>query len=421
VKIALALVLNAALLLALWHWLREQYRQPTLRAWLGPLLFLKLGVSVVTWLRLTGDADLFQRWARLLTKQLWTAPEAWLQTLGGETFAFEGQHLVYHGFSNTFFLIKLLSVLNLFSLSSVLLDGLYLSLFCFVGCWQLVRAVEAVFPSAPRGATVVAFSLWPTVLYWSSGLTKESLLVGSSAWLLALVLRWYYGSKPFTKRQMLGLGVMAVLFFKMRFFFAALLLGALAGLGLVRLAQRLGGARRRWSQVALMAFVLSCGAWAAGEVSPAFRFNKFTNQLIRNYSDLRTNSLSRPHIEYDHLAPTGESIARNAPFAIGYALTRPWPWEFHNITYIGAGLENLVLLTLLVVAGIAFVQGRSGTLPFALVLTLLFYCIVLAALLGLSTPNLGTLSRYRVVLLPYLLLLLLENVYVARWLNRWFR
>ena len=46
---------------------------------------------------------------------------------------------------------------------------------------------------------------------------------------------------------------------------------------------------------------------------------------------------------------------------------------------------------------------------------------MLAALLGLSTPNLGTLSRYRVALLPYLLLLLLQNVYVARWLNRWFR
>ncbi|OUJ74316.1 hypothetical protein BXP70_11415 [Hymenobacter crusticola] len=408
---------------ALGRWLQAQYQQPTLRTWIGPLLLLKLGITVITWLRLTGDAALFQHWSGLLTEQLWTAPSAWLQTLGSDAFSFRGRNLVYHGFSNTFFLIKLLSVVNLLSLGNALLNSLYLSLFCFVGGWQLVRAVEQTLPAAPRGAAIVAFFLWPTVVYWSSGLTKESLLVGSSAWLLALALRGYYGAVPFPKRSVLGVVALAILFFKMRFFFAAVLLGALAALGMVRLVQRLGGARYRWSQVVLMAMVLSSGVWAASEVSPAFRFNKFTNQLIRNYSDLRANSLARPHIEFDNLAPTGASIAQNAPFAIGYALTRPWPWEFHNAAYVAAGLENMALLVLLVVAGVALVQGqgRSGTLPFALVLALLFYCVVLAALLGLSTPNLGTLSRYRVVLLPYLLLLLLQNRYLASWLNRWFR
>jgi hypothetical protein len=423
VRIALALLLNVALLIALGRWLRAQYQQPTLRGWLGFLLLLKLGVTVVTWLRLTGDAALFQGWAGLLTEQLWAAPSAWLQTLSSETFSFQKYRLVYHGFSNTFFLIKLLSAVNLLSLGNALLNAFYLSLFCFVGSWQLVRAVEQVFPTAPRGAAVAAFGLWPTVLYWSSGLTKESVLVGSSAWLLALVLRWYYGDEPFPKVQAVWLLVLVILFFKMRFFFAALLLGALIALGVVRVAQQLGGHLSRWSQVVLMALVLSAGAWAASEVLPTFRFNKFTSQLIRNYSDLRANSLYRPHIEFDNLAPTGASIARNAPLAIGYALTRPWPWEFHNLTYVAAGLENMALLALLVVAGVALVQGqgKSGTLPFALVLALLFYCVVLAALLGLSTPNLGTLSRYRVVLLPYLLLLLLQNQYIASWLNRWFR
>ncbi|HEX8350192.1 MAG TPA: hypothetical protein VF598_09525, partial [Hymenobacter sp.] len=163
------------------------------------------------------------------------------------------------------------------------------------------------------------------------------------------------------------------------------------------------------------------GAWLAGEVSPAFRFNKFTSQLIRNYSDLRASSLGRAHIEFDDLAPTGASIAQNAPLAIGYALTRPWPWEYQQPLYIGAGLENMLLVGVLLVACGALVRARGGRLPFALVLALLFYCFVLAALLGLSTPNLGTLNRYRAALLPFLLLLLFQNAYVARWLNRWFQ
>jgi hypothetical protein len=38
---------------------------------------------------------------------------------------------------------------------------------------------------------------------------------------------------------------------------------------------------------------------------------------------------------------------------------------------------------------------------------LLLYCLLLAAFIGLSTPNLGTLNRYRSVLLPWLLWLAL--------------
>jgi hypothetical protein len=83
-----------------------------------------------------------------------------------------------------------------------------------------------------------------------------------------------------------------------------------------------------------------------------------------------------------------------------------------------AGLENLVLLLLVGLALLSAAQGRGGHLPFALVLALLVYCSVLAVLIGLSTPNLGTLNRYRSVLLPFVLLLALQNDYVARVLRR---
>ena len=53
-----------------------------------------------------------------------------------------------------------------------------------------------------------------------------------------------------------------------------------------------------------------------------------------------------------------------------------------------------------------------------LVLALLLYCLVLAGLIGLSTPNLGTLHRYRAVLLPWLLWLLLQHDGARRLLRR---
>jgi hypothetical protein len=50
--------------------------------------------------------------------------------------------------------------------------------------------------------------------------------------------------------------------------------------------------------------------------------------------------------------------------------------------------------------------------------------VILAILMGLTTPNLGSLNRYRNDLLPFFLLLVLQNDYAAKvisWLglSRW--
>lgn len=414
----MAVGLNCGLLALLWSWGRRQYRAGLLGHWLPLLLGLKIVACLVACLLLTDDAEYFQRWGLALTEQLWEQPVKWLQTLLGDYFQHRGRELSFHGYSNTFFLIKLLSALNLASLGSLVVNALYLSVFSFVGCWELAVAIGRLFPQTPRGAALIGFLLWPTVVYWTAGITKECLLLGSGAWLLALVLRWLYGAEPVRAGTALAGILLAVLHFKMRFFFAALLLAALAGLGVIRLVQHLGGARRRWWQVALFAATLGAGGWAGSEVVPVFHFNKFASQLIRTYSDLLEGSRLRPHIEYDNLAPTGESMLRNAPKAVASAVARPMPWEDPSLTFVGAGLENVLLLLVLAGALAAVVRRQPGQLPFALVLALGFYCLALAALLGLSTPNLGTLNRYRSVMLPYLLLLALQNDYAARWLRR---
>ena len=63
---------------------------------------------------------------------------------------------------------------------------------------------------------------------------------------------------------------------------------------------------------------------------------------------------------------------------------------------------------------LAVVRGQPGRLPAALVVLLAVYCLLLAIFIGLSTPNFGTLHRYRAALLPWLLLLLLQNDYARR-------
>ncbi|MBT9392540.1 hypothetical protein KLP40_05130 [Hymenobacter sp. NST-14] len=417
-EILLALWLNAGLLWLLLRWLPRMRQLSGIGRWVLPTLVLKLGATALSVWLLSDDGRYFQYWSGRLTDQLWHAPGQWGRMLFADAFHWQGQALVFHGFSNTLFLIKLLSIFNLASLGTAALNGLYLSMFSFVGCWELVRQLRLRWPLAPAGAGVGAFLTWPTVVYWTSGLTKESLLVGSGALVLALVVYLAYGPATRRWRAVAGLLGVALLHFKMRYFFAVVLFGNLVGLGFTRTLQHLGAARSRWTQTALLLALLSGGAWVAGEVSPLFRANKFTSQLQRNYSSLLKTSRNRPHLVYPDLRPTTASVVEHAPRAVFNTLTRPWPWEGRSALYAIAGLENLALLALLLLAVVAVGRGRPGQLPFALVLALLLYCLILAALLGLSTPNLGTLNRYRVSFLPFLVLLLLQNEYAAR-LLRW--
>ncbi|WP_019948882.1 hypothetical protein [Hymenobacter aerophilus] len=416
-QILLALLLNTGLLWLLWRWLPRVRQLPQVGRWVLPTLGLKLLATAFTVLSLTEDATYFLVWSRRMSEQLWQAPGQWLQMLPTDEFHWQGASLVFHGFSNTLFLVKLLSVLNLASLGSAGLNALYLSVFSFVGSWELVRQLRRLWPEAVPLAGMGAFLLWPTVVYWSSGLTKESLLVGSGALVLAAVLRLAYGPPAGRGWVAAGLLAAALLHFKMRYFFAVVLFGVLAGLGLIRVFQALGMARRRLVQTLLLLGLLLGAGWAAGEMSTLFRPNKFTSQLQRNYTVLLRASADRPHLRYPNLQPTTASVVRHAPLAAFNSLARPWPWEGDSVRYVAAGLENLLLLALLGVALLAIVRGRAGRLPFALVAALLLYCLLLAALLGLTTPNLGTLSRYRITFLPFLLLLLLQNDYVRRWLK----
>ena len=423
-KIIVALLLNAALLAWLLPWLRRQWGAagPAERVLLAGALGGRLLVGGLRGWRPVHDAKYMSHFGHLLTAKLWADPAAALRSFAGNELWAGRESMVFYGdLSNTFFLTKLLAVLNLASLDTDWLNALYLSLFSFWGCWVLAQALRRALPHTPAGAGLVA-AAWPSVVFWASGISKEAVVLGSGAGLLAVFATLAYGAAPLAPARrwwLVGAGLaLALLHFRMRYFFAVPLLGALAGLAGVVLLQRLGAVRARWAQALVLAAVLGAGAWLVPELGPAFRVNKFTHQVVTIYEHNLSLSLDKPHFEYPDLRPTLESILGHAPLAVANALTRPWLGESWQPLYLVAALENAALLALLALAGWAAWQGRAGRLPFGLALALVVHCLALAVLLGLSTPNLGTLHRYRSGLLPYLLLLLLQNDYAATALRR---
>ena len=422
-KIVLAVLLNMGLLAVLLPWLRRQWQEVPSGAWRGAFglaLGLRVGVGAVRNWHPQADAAFMSFVGRLVTDKIWQHPTQTWDILTRAVTIFPKGHatsdFVFRNTSNTWILIKALALLNVASLETDWLNALYISVFAFVGCWLLARALANTFSETPAGAGVVAFLLWPSVWFWATGISKEAMLLGSGAWLTARVVDVCFG--PARRGWALvawlpGTVGLALLHFGMRYFFAVPLLGVLGSVAIVQALRRTGVIRRRGAQALVLAAVLGIGMWLVPQLSNAFSMNKFTNQVMKVYAFDVAHSVGRPHFEYPNLRPTGGSIAAHAPLAAANALTRPWLGESWKPLYVAAALENVALLALLALAGWAAVHGCSGRLPFSLTLGLIVFCLILAFLIGITTPNLGSLNRYRSGLLPYLLLLLFQNDYAA--------
>ena len=152
----------------------------------------------------------------------------------------------------------------------------------------------------------------------------------------------------------------------------------------------------------------------ATSIHPNFYPHRFLEVIVQNNQEFMNVSSPGNVVHYHELEATVPSVLLNLPVAFVAGFFRPSIGEAHNSLSLLAGFENTMLLVLLLSAlpwVVGFLKAPHRLLGFATII----YCILLATFLALSTPNLGTLSRYKVGFLPFLVLLVIyQNPTIAR-------
>jgi hypothetical protein len=136
--------------------------------------------------------------------------------------------------------------------------------------------------------------------------------------------------------------------------------------------------------------------------------------VVSSYEEFQSISDAEDLIHYNSLKPTPVSIAMNLPFAFFSGLFRPLLTEARTFFQLVIALENMLLLLLF---GFALTHARKliRSKYRMVFISVLMYSFLLCVFLALSTPNFGTLSRYRIGFLPFLLFVLtVENPLVNK-------
>jgi hypothetical protein len=162
-----------------------------------------------------------------------------------------------------------------------------------------------------------------------------------------------------------------------------------------------------------MFILLGIGVWVAGFLHPNLSLTRIAGLVVSNYEAFIAISNPEDVIHYQKLSPTVFSLLANSPWALVSGLFRPFIWEASNLMQVLASLENTFLLVLFILA-IPQVTRIKQSPHRILIIAILIYSAALCVFLALSSPNFGTLVRYRVSFLPFLVLLLLHKSFLEK-------
>lgn len=301
----------------------------------------------------------------------------------------------------TFFFVKLLTVLYWFTGGSFVLASLVFSLAGFAALIYFIRAPGPDHPEYAFPLTCI-FLFWPNIAIWGSGLGKESLMLSSMLVLSAAVLRLCFAWRRSSLVDVLLL--LASLFFliKVRFFVAMLFLPCLAGyLFFYSILNRMSGL---WQKILIVsaAVVLPLSIYLLSLADANFRPGYFLQALADNHASVV--AASRPaHIigGLEELREWPGLLWQLVPATLA-GLLGPFVWE------INSGWEMLLFLEIAALVALAVCNRCRcpGKLPPQLLVFASIYLLAVASAITLSTPNYGTLSRYRLAWYPVFVFLL---------------
>ncbi len=407
-------VLNVLGLGVLVWWFGRYWRQTALRLAYWPGLVLKLLAGwLLGWLYYNyygqGDTLEFYNYATQLAEAAGQAPGHYIQFLFGfDAGPFDAQlPQLAQAAPRVLFFVKILSVVAVLTGSQYWLMGLYLSLFSFLGMFYLAIVMHRHLNSRPV-PLALAFLFFPSVVFWSSGVLKESLMVGLLGFAIGAFITFYQAKKA-NWLYLVLVGILVWLLFNFKYYYAAVLVPVLVTAYTIKVLQannevlrhKPGIMLRFWFLVFIVLLLV------ASSLHPNLQPANFLQAIVTNHN--LTLEASQPHsmVHFYELQPTWGSVLLNAPLALCTGLFRPTIIEAATMTHVPAAVDNTLVLVLVFMAIWQYKRWKPLKLT-PLLVGLFVYCGVLAIFLSLSAPNLGAIFRYRVGYMPLFVYLLFE-------------
>ncbi|GAA0893844.1 hypothetical protein GCM10009122_35240 [Fulvivirga kasyanovii] len=323
----------------------------------------------------------------------------------------------YHGQPRALFMVKVLSVVNLITADNYWLSSMFFSFFSFTGLWLLADRLTRVYENR-RLAIALSVLFFPSVLFWSAGIIKEALAVGAMAFIIHSFLGYIFRYKNFNAHILIDL-LMLFILWNTKYYYAGLLILFITAISLTLYVKKKFAVVGRSPAYQLSIFGLLCVLCllVATSLHPNFYLHRLPSVIYDNYHAFIGKAGVNDIIYYYSLEPNWPSILVHSPKALLSGLFRPFLGERTDLLKVIAGVENLFIF-LLTISAFFKIPRKLADENRLLLVGAIAYSMILCIFLALSTPNFGTLIRYKTGFLPVLILIVTLNNPLIEKLNR---
>ena len=317
--------------------------------------------------------------------------------------------------------IRIVSPFYILLGSNYWICSIYLSLFSFFGLWILTNTIIK-FYKVNSLALLISFFIFPSVVFWSSGLIKESFIIGAMCIQISIALSM---ANLLTKRWVLKFSVLLILslaVLKIKFYYFAVLFAVLVPYSLVKyFSEKIPFLKNNKSyRISVFFLLLIMMTLLASFYHPVLHLDYLSNALYLNYSTTLKFSNSYNTYIFEGLNASPSSFITHIPKALVYGLFGPLLWQCNNLITAINGTENMILIFLFITFLLTNLKKEKLIKIDIEEISLVIYIVTLAMFMAFASPNWGSLVRYKIGYLPFFLLLILNNNIIISQLERRF-
>jgi hypothetical protein len=323
--------------------------------------------------------------------------------------------LLFYGDPSSYFIVRIATLFDLLTFSTYSATAVLFAVVSFVGLW-LFFIVFVSDAAHLHKWIAVAILFVPSVIFWGSGILKDSIVLACIGALTYCVKRIFI-DRSIKLTTILLLVICALVTYKVKIYVLLCFLPAVLLWIYVSAFFRIRSLVLKSLLIPFLVTLIAISGYYAvlktGENDGRYSLGnlaqtaKITAYDIGFYSGRDAGS----GYSLGELDDSFIGMLKRAPAAINVSLFRPYIWEVRNPLMLLSALESLVLLVLTIY--VVFKKGMSffRALGDPNILFCLTFSLTFAFAVGISTFNFGTLARYKIPLLPFYALALIFLFY----------
>ncbi len=306
---------------------------------------------------------------------------------------------------SSYFVIRIAAFLDLFTFSSYSATAVLFATLSFTGSWALFLTFHKEYPQLHKSIAFATLFI-PSVFFWGSGILKDTIIIACLGMATFQIHKLFIERRSSLKSVIILLFVVYVIFNVKIFILQVYIPAAIVWVFAFNFTRIRSIVLKSLLIPLVSALVLVSSVYAivkVGEGDAKYSVANLAKTARVTAYDIRywtgRDAGSGYSLEVEDWTPAG--MLKASPFAINASLFRPYLWEAKNSLMVISALESLFLLLFtlyVIVKSFRYIISALGNYN---VLFCLIFSVSFAFAVGISTFNFGTLTRYRIPLLPF--------------------